>query len=374
VTSPDVRPARARDLPKLAAIEDAGVAQFEAVFGDLTGDALASPAPIGGERSARDGFLMVAGEEPVGFVHVLFLDGQAHLEQLSVLPSHQRRGIGTALVEAACERLAARGFGGVTLMTYADVAWNAPFYGRRGFVEVPGDERRADYQLRLVEAEEALGLARHGRRVLMRRALRRHRTTAELMAYLPVLDAAPKDVGTVRLVVRRTGPGRREVLEVGRLDLAEGLVGDGWRQRGSSRTADGSAVLGMQLNVMSHRMVAHLAQEPEREALAGDQLYLDLDLSEDNLPPWTRLALGDPSAGPEHGAVIVVTDVPHTGCAKFIARFGQDAMRFVNGPEGRPRRLRGLCARVETPGTVRAGDRVLVVRGEDHPESPATDE
>lgn len=115
----------------------------------------------------------------------------------------------------------------------------------------------------------------------------------------------------------------------------------------------------MQLNVMNARLVAFLAGDPERRALAGDQLYLDLDLSHENLPAGTRLVLGDPAT---RGAVIEVTEVPHTGCAKFVERFGAEAMRFVNGRDGRPLRLRGLNARVVTAGRVRPGDPVTVVR------------
>ena len=191
----------------------------------------------------------------------------------------------------------------------------------------------------------------------MRRALRRHRTTEELTAFLPTLDAQPRDTGVLRAVIRRPAPGQREVLDVGHLDVAEGLVGDTWRDRGSRRTADGSAHPDMQLNIMSHALVEFLAQDPEREALAGDQLFVDLDLSHANLPAWSELHIGGP-----HGAVIVVTDQPHHGCGKFIARFGKDALSFVNSPEGTPRRLRGLCAKVVRPGSVRPGDEVVVVR------------
>jgi hypothetical protein len=186
-----------------------------------------------------------------------------------------------------------------------------------------------------------------------------HRTPEELEDFIPQLLAAPQDAGTLELVVRRPGLGQREVLDEGELDLVVGLVGDSWMQRGSRKTSDGGPHPEMQLNVMSARMVSFLAGDPERRPLAGDQLYLDLDLSQDNLPVGTRLTIGDPAV---RGAVIEVTAPPHTGCAKFIERFGAEAMRFVNGSVGRPLRLRGLNARVVEPGRVRPGDAVLVTR------------
>ena len=186
-----------------------------------------------------------------------------------------------------------------------------------------------------------------------------HRTPEELAAFLPTLLAAPRDAGTLELVVRRPAPGEREELAEGELDLELGLVGDGWSQRPSSRSADGGPHPDMQLNVMSAPLVAFLAGDPGRRALAGDQLYLDLDLSHDNLPAGSRLTIGHPQV---RGAVIEVTDQPHTGCAKFVERFGAEAMRFVNGAVGRPLRLRGLNARVVVPGRVRPGDPVTVTR------------
>jgi MOSC domain-containing protein YiiM len=142
--------------------------------------------------------------------------------------------------------------------------------------------------------------------------------------------------------------GEREVLPEGELTCEDGLVGDTWRTRGSKRTADGSPHPEMQLNVMSARLVAFLARDPSRRALAGDQLYVDMDLSHANLPAGTRLAIGE--------AVIEVTAEPHLGCDKFMARFGEAAMRFVNSRVGRELRLRGLNAKVVVPGTVRVGD------------------
>ena len=171
-----------------------------------------------------------------------------------------------------------------------------------------------------------------------------------LEAGLDHIAAAPSDVGTVELIVRRPTVDEREVLDIGELDPAVGLVGDTWSIRGSSRTGDGSAHPDMQLNVMNARAIDLVARAPERWALAGDQLYLDLDLSTSNLPAGTQLALGS--------AVIEVTDQPHTGCAKFSRRFGPDALRFVNSPVGTQLRLRGLNARVVTAGAVHQGDAV----------------
>lgn len=178
-----------------------------------------------------------------------------------------------------------------------------------------------------------------------------HLTTKELEAGLDEIRRAPKDAGVVELIVRRPAEGAREVLAEGTLDLDEGLVGDNWRVRGSSRSADGLGHPDMQLNIMSSRVVDLVAAgNRERWALAGDQLYVDLDLSEANLPPGTRLGLGS--------AVIEVTAEPHTGCAKFVARFGSDAHRFVNTKQHRHLRLRGLNAKVVEPGTVSSGDAI----------------
>ena len=177
-----------------------------------------------------------------------------------------------------------------------------------------------------------------------------HLTTTELEAGLDHIRKAPKDGGSLDLIVRRPAVGARELLDVAELDTANGLTGDTWIMRSSTRTPDGSRHPDMQLNIMSARAVALLAQVRERWALAGDQLYIDMDLSEDNLPPWTKLRLGT--------AIIEVTDQPHTGCGKFAERFGVDAMKFVNSSTGRSLRLRGLNARVVQPGTVRVGDAV----------------
>ena len=177
-----------------------------------------------------------------------------------------------------------------------------------------------------------------------------HATRAELDAGLDEIRRSPSDHGTVELIVRRPDVDGREVLEECRLDPRHGLVGDSWRARGSNQTADGSAHPGMQLTLMNARVIGLVAGSRARWPEAGDQLYVDLDLSVANLASGTRLAIGS--------AVVEVSEAPHTGCAKFSRRFGSDALRFVNAPVGRALRLRGMNARVVESGSVRPGDSV----------------
>ena len=178
----------------------------------------------------------------------------------------------------------------------------------------------------------------------------KHLTTSELEAGLGEVVRSPKEAGVLEMIVRRPQVGEREILEEGQLDPVEGLVGDSWKLRASKRTADGTPHPDMQLNLINSRLVALVAQDRTRWHLAGDQLYVDLDLSEANLPPGTRLAIGS--------AVIEVTAEPHTGCSKFVERFGLDAMKFVNAQERKDLHLRGINARVVRSGVVRAGDAV----------------
>jgi hypothetical protein len=178
----------------------------------------------------------------------------------------------------------------------------------------------------------------------------KHLTMEELEMGLDTIRLSPKNEGAIALIVRRPRIDAREVLEEGELDLVEGLVGDNWKVRGSSRTSDGSAHPGMQLNIMNARVIALVAGEKSRWPLAGDQLFIEMDLSAENVPPGTRLALGS--------AVIEVTDQAHTGCKKFAARFGLDALKLVNSPVGRQLQLRGVNARVVQSGVIRVGDLV----------------
>lgn len=177
-----------------------------------------------------------------------------------------------------------------------------------------------------------------------------HLTREQLEAGLNYIRNAPAEQGELKLIVRRPATNQREVIPVAELDAAVGLVGDTWASRGSSRTLDGARHPDMQLNIMNARAIQLIARTPDRWPLAGDQLYVDLDLSEGNLPPGTQLAIG--------ATVVEVTPEAHTGCRKFVERFGVDAMKFVNAPVGRLLRLRGLNARVVKGGTIRAGDPV----------------
>jgi len=176
----------------------------------------------------------------------------------------------------------------------------------------------------------------------------KHLTQEELAAGLDDILKSPKDKGVLNLIVRRPETEQRETLAEGRLDPTYGLQGDNWRSRGSRATADGSAHPEMQLNIMNSRVTALVAQDPQRWALAGDQLYIDMDLSPDNLPPGTRLSIGS--------AIIEVTSPPHTGCKKFVARFGLDAMMFVNSGIGKELNLRGINAKVIQAGTIHSND------------------
>jgi MOSC domain-containing protein YiiM len=164
------------------------------------------------------------------------------------------------------------------------------------------------------------------------------------------VQAAPADDGRVELIVRRPTEGERELLDVAELDLGRGLVGDRWAARD---VASNPVYLDAQLTMISTRLLAAIEPDRARWPQAGDQLYVDLDLSVDNLPAGSRLAVGS--------AVIEISETPHTGCAKFGARFGSEALRWINGPPGRANRLRGLNARIVTAGAVHVGDAVRKV-------------
>lgn len=169
----------------------------------------------------------------------------------------------------------------------------------------------------------------------------------DLDARLPELRALPTDEGTLELIVVRPTEGERETPNSAEITLEEGLVGDRWEPRSAK---DGTVHRENQLTIASTRLLALIAEE-DRWPLAGDNLVVDMGLDRTGLPAGSRLAIGDT-------VVVEISDEPHTGCAKFSARFGSDALKFVNSPEGRELRLRGLNAKVVVPGTISSGDAV----------------
>jgi hypothetical protein len=177
-----------------------------------------------------------------------------------------------------------------------------------------------------------------------------HQREPSLDAYLEDVRGAPDDDGRLEFIVRRPAQDEREIVDEARLDLDLGLVGDRWAAQDARATP---VYLAAQLTLINIRVLAAIEPDRTRWPLAGDQLYVDLDLSLDNLPAGTRLAIGS--------AIIEVSETPHTGCAKFSARFGGDAQRWVNSEVGRTERMRGLNARIVEAGTVRAGDTVRKV-------------
>ena len=175
-----------------------------------------------------------------------------------------------------------------------------------------------------------------------------HLTTEQLDAGFAHILRSPSTNGALKMIVRRPGVDQREVLAEAELDVDHGLVGDDWKTRGSTSTPDGNANPDAQITMINARLIALLAVSEERWQLSGDQLAVDLDISADNLPPGARLSIGE--------AVVEITAKEHTGCAKFAARFGRDALRFISTREGRDLRLRGVYTKVVKSGKIRRGD------------------
>lgn len=179
-------------------------------------------------------------------------------------------------------------------------------------------------------------------------AVKKHLSMEELEAGLDEIKKSPKDKGVLELIVCRPEENKREVLEKGEISTELGLIGDNWKTRGSSRTNDGFGHPEMQLNIMNARAIALIAQDKKRWKLAGDQLYIDLEISDENLPAGSQLKIGT--------AIIEVTSIPHNGCKKFTERFGIDAVKFVNSPIGKELHLRGINAKVIKSGNISVGD------------------
>lgn len=180
-----------------------------------------------------------------------------------------------------------------------------------------------------------------------------HLSMTDLEAGLEHIRQSPKEAGVLRMIVRRPETDERLLVDSAELTLEDGLVGDNWKVRGSRHNPDGSARLEAQITIMNARAAALIAQIEDRWSLAGDQLYADFDLSDDNIPPGTRLEIGS--------AIVEVSALPHTGCNKFSARFGIEALKFVNSPEGKRLHLRGINTRVVRAGSIHVGDTIKKV-------------
>ena len=177
-----------------------------------------------------------------------------------------------------------------------------------------------------------------------------HPTLQELESAIDHIQSSPTDKGRLEMISARPSVGERTLLEFGELHQQSGLVGDNWEERGSRSTDDGESDPEEQITIINTRLIDTLARSRSRWQLAGDQLFIDIDLSHDNLPPGTQIRIGS--------AIIELTAKPHTGCAKFASRFGHDALRFVSGPEAMQQRRRGANAKVVQSGTIRVGDTV----------------
>lgn len=177
-----------------------------------------------------------------------------------------------------------------------------------------------------------------------------HRTTAELATYVDEILAAPRDAGPIEMIVRRPAEGEREIVESADLSSDLGLVGDSWNTRTDE---NGDVMPTAQLTLMNARVTDAVAGSRDRWPLAGDQIYVDMDISHQNLPAGARIRVG--------AAIVEISEVPHTGCAKFASRFGKEALRFANIGVGRDHRFRGVNAFVVEDGAVSVGDKVTKI-------------
>jgi hypothetical protein len=176
------------------------------------------------------------------------------------------------------------------------------------------------------------------------------RSKEELQAALASIRNSPQNHGLLELIVIRPAMNERDVLPECMLSARLGAHGDFWATNCWSRLPDGSPNPEVQITLMNSRFIEFISGERSRWPLAGDQLYVDLDLSGENLPPGQRLAIG--------GAVLEITSIPHTGCGLFAERFGPAAAQFVNSPDGKLLHLRGIYAKVVQDGVVKVGDAI----------------
>ncbi|PQO40946.1 MOSC domain-containing protein [Blastopirellula marina] len=181
-----------------------------------------------------------------------------------------------------------------------------------------------------------------------------HLTLEQLNDGILTIESSPQDAGTLEAIVIRPVTDARVSLDKCELSPQGGVHGDNWALGCWKSLPDGSPHPDVQVAIMNSRTIDLIAGEAERWPLAGDNLFVDLDLSENNLPPGTKLSVGD--------VTLEITEIPHNGCKKFAERFGTDAVKFVNSPVGKQMHLRGIYAKIVQAGTVRVGDVIRKLR------------
>lgn len=176
----------------------------------------------------------------------------------------------------------------------------------------------------------------------------RHLDFDELKAGLDAIRESPATTGRLEAIVVRPTSNDRQSLDECELTPEGGVTGDNWALGCWLELPDGRPHPDVQVTIMNSRSISLISQDRSRWPLAGDQLFADFDLSTTNLPVGQRIAIGS--------TVLEISHQPHLGCKKFAQRFGNDALKFVNYPEGKALRLRGVYARIIEPGTVATGD------------------
>jgi MOSC domain-containing protein YiiM len=178
-----------------------------------------------------------------------------------------------------------------------------------------------------------------------------HATEAELEQGLPTVLASPRDAGQLEAIFVRPAPNERRALSSANLTVAGGIEGDRWAKDSRSRLEDGRSDPCCQVSLMNVRFLRQIAGSEDTLCLAGDNLIVDLDLSEANLPAGSRLAIGD-------SVILEISSKPHTGCSKLESRYGRDARTFMNNKRGKALHLRGRYGFVVTGGQIALGDAV----------------